>query len=152
MSDAAAAATPTAEPDNRLMYWIIAAVLLVLLVVGLIVYDQAKDNADAQAKATQLEQKFRAAGLPVPAETDQIVNALGTDGGAVCDNPASGFGKALLFDSLTNGGSHVGRRPVIVPRRVLQGEALILQVYCPDKLAAYQDKINQLKTDNTIKP
>ena len=31
------------------------------------------------------------------------------------------------------------------------GEALILQTYCPDKLQDYQDKIDDLKYDNTLK-
>ena len=38
------------------MYWIIIAVLVVLSVIGLIIYDEAKDYADAQAKAATLEQ------------------------------------------------------------------------------------------------
>jgi hypothetical protein len=41
---------------------------------------------------------------------------------------------------------------VIIDPRILKGEALILQIYCPDKLAPYQDKVNALKTDQTIKP
>jgi hypothetical protein len=40
---------------------------------------------------------------------------------------------------------------VIVDRSILLGEALILQTYCPDKLKRYQERIDQLKTDNTIK-
>ena len=31
------------------------------------------------------------------------------------------------------------------------GEALILQTYCPDKLQEFQDKIDDLKTDDTLK-
>jgi hypothetical protein len=53
---------------------------------------------------------------------------------------------------MTNGASFVGRRAVIVDKRILQGEALILQTYCPDELQAYQEKINELKLDDTIKP
>jgi hypothetical protein len=145
--------TPQQAPhSNRTMYIVIAAVLVVLCVVGLILYDTAQDNQDAQAKATQLTQSFEQAGLPVPVDTDQIVATLGTDGGAVCANPANALGKATLADSLTNGASFVGRRAVIIDSRILQGEALILQIYCPDELAAYQEKIDELKTDDTIKP
>jgi hypothetical protein len=32
------------------------------------------------------------------------------------------------------------------------GEALILQTYCPDKLAQYQKRLDDLKYANTIKP
>ena len=31
------------------------------------------------------------------------------------------------------------------------GEVLILQTYCPEKLEDYQDKIDDLKTDDTVK-
>ncbi len=134
----------------RWIYWAIAIVLVVLAVIGLITYNTAKTNDEAKSKAQTLSQKFSAAGLPVP-DQDVIVNSLGTDGGAVCDNPANALGKATLLDSLTNGASFVGRRPVIVDRRTLLGEVLILQTYCPDKLTRYQDKINQLKTADVVK-
>ena len=69
----------------------------------------------------------------------------------VCDNPASALGKAVLNDQLTNGADFVGRRVIIIDERMVQGEAAILQVYCPDKLADYQEKIDDLKTDDTLK-
>ena len=78
--------------------------------------------------------------------------ALGDDGGAVCENPANALGKATLLDQISNGASFVGRRPVIFDRRFVLGEALILQIYCPDKRQAYQKKIDELKYDDTVKP
>ena len=69
----------------------------------------------------------------------------------MCDNPASALGKATLIDTITNGADFVGRRPIIIDRRLLKGEALILQTYCPEKLPDYQNKIDDLKTDNTLK-
>jgi hypothetical protein len=153
MSATAQSAAPPAAPEShRTMYLIIAAVLIVLCVIGLILYDAAQDNQDAQAKADQLVAGFEQAGLPVPADTDQVVAVLGDDGGAVCANPANALGKALLADQITNGASFVGRRPVIFDRRFVVGEALILQIYCPDKLAPYQEKIDEYKYDDTIKP
>jgi len=139
------------ERRNRWMYWAIGAAVVVPAVIGLFAFSAAKTNDDAQAKAQQLEQKLTQAGLPVPASRDQIVNSLGTDGGAVCQNPANALGKATLYDLLSNGASFVGQRPVIVDRNILLGEAAILQVYCPDKAKAYQDTINQLKTRHTVK-
>ena len=87
----------------------------------------------------------------MPQDQSIIINSLGDDGGAVCENPGKGSGKAVLFDTLANGASFVGRRPVIVDRNILKGEALILETYCPDKLPGYQDRIKDLKTDDTIK-
>jgi hypothetical protein len=40
---------------------------------------------------------------------------------------------------------------VIIDRDVLLGEALILETYCPDKLEDYREKIDELKTDDTLK-
>ena len=153
MSAAAEPETPQEAPEShRTMYIIIGAVLVVLCVIGLILYDAAQDNQEAQAKADQLVQAFEQAGLPVPSDTDQIVATLGDDGGAVCANPANALGKAMLADQITNGASFVGRRPVIFDRRFVVGEALILQIYCPDELPDYQERIDELKYDDTIKP
>lgn len=146
-------ATP-AEPrdhSNRLMYWIIGGIAVVLVIVGLITYNAESNNQEAQAKAQQLTKKFTALGLPVPAKTETITRVLGTDGGVVCDNPASALGKAALNDQISNGADFVGRRPVRIDRRILIGEALILATYCPEKLPAYKDKLNDLKTDNVVK-
>jgi hypothetical protein len=141
----------TGESDHRVMYWIIAGVLVVLAIVGLITYSSNKNDAEAKQKAQQLTQAFRQAGLPAPENQTIITRSLGTDGGAVCDNPATALGRATLLDQLVNGASQVGRRPVIVDRQVLQGQALIMQVYCPDKLQEFRDKFDDLKVDDTIK-
>jgi hypothetical protein len=141
----------TDAPDHRVMYWIIGGVLVVLAVVGLITYSSNKTDAEAQQKAQQLTQAFRQAGLPAPENQTIITRSLGNDGGAVCDNPASALGRATLLDQLVNGASQVGRRPVIVDRQVLQGQALIMQIYCPDKLQEFRDKFDDLKVDDVIK-
>jgi hypothetical protein len=147
----AAGSRETTDTGHRTMYWIVGGVVVALCVIGLIAYSAEQNNQEAQQKAQQLTQKFKAAGLPVPADTDTIVNSLGTDGGAVCDNPGKALGKATLLDQLTNGADFVGRRPVIIDRRFLVGELLILQTYCPGKAGDYQDAIKDLKTDNVIK-
>ncbi len=126
-----------AKGDHRTMFWIIFT------------YDGGPENRQSERLAQNLIQKYEAAGLTAP-DQDMIVRALGTDGGAVCANPANALGKARLLDQFTNR-ANVGRRAVIVDRRVLQGEALILETYCPDKLQQYQDAVDDLKTDDTIK-
>jgi hypothetical protein len=144
-------APETGQSDHRVMYWIIGAVLVVLAVVGLITYSSNKSDAQAQQKAQQLTQAFRQAGLTAPVNQDMITRSLGNDGGAVCDNPASALGRAIFFDQLTNGADFVGRRPVVGDRKLIQGQALIMQIYCPDKLQEFRDKFNDLKVDDTIK-
>ena len=134
---------------QRWMYGAIATFVIVLVVIGLITYSGNKRTEEATAKAQQLTQELQSRGLGVPDE-DILVRSFGTDGGNVCENPASALGRATLYDQLTNGASFVGRRAVIIDGRILQGEAAILSVYCPDKLAEYQDKIADLKLDDTI--
>ena len=147
------ATAPAQHSDGmRVVYWVLGAILVVLVVIGLITYSGEKSTAEAQQKAQELTQRFEQAGLPVPQDQDIIVKSLGTDGGAVCENPANALGKAIQNDMLTNGADFVGRRPVIVDRRILVGEALILETYCPDKLPQYRDRIDELKVDDTIEP
>ena len=142
---------PLSTDTNPWMYWVIGGLVLALVVIGIITWSNGQDNRDAQEKAAQLTQKLEQAGLRVPQDQSIIINSLGDDGGAVCENPGKGLGKAVLFDALANGASFVGRRPVIVDRNILKGEALILETYCPDKLPGYKDRIDDLKTDDTIK-
>jgi hypothetical protein len=124
---------------------------VVLVVVGLVTFSEKRSDAQAQQKAQQLTQDFQQAGLPVPRSQDAIVRWLGNDGGAVCANPANALGKATLYDLVANGADYVGRRPVLVDRQILLGEALILKVYCPDRLKPYEDVINGLKVFHTIR-
>jgi hypothetical protein len=136
---------------ERWMYWTVGAVVIALAVLGLINYSGAKRTAEAEQKAQELTQRLEQAGLRAPADQDIFVRSLGTDGGNVCDNPGEALGKAVLYDSLANGAAFVGRRPVIVDRRIVLGEALILETYCPDKLQEYREAIDDLKFDDTIK-
>ena len=39
---------------------------------------------------------------------------------------------------------------MIIDRDLLVGELLILQTYCPEHLEDYRDKIDDLKTDDTV--
>lgn len=143
-----------AQPSSdgmRPIYWLLGVGLLVLVIVGLISYGAKERDEEAQQKAAQLMQAFEQAGLTPPVNQEMIERSLGNDGGAVCANPANALGKAILADSLANGASFVGRRPVIADRRILLGQALILEIYCPEELEDYREKIDQLKTDDTIK-
>ena len=140
------------DDDNmRLWYWIIGAFLIVLAIIGLVTYSGKKDDEAAQQKAAQLTVALKGAGLKVPVNQDILIRSLGSDGGAVCDNPANALGRATLLDQMTNGADFVGRRPVIVDSRILVGGALILQVYCPEELEEFKEKFGDLKTDDVIK-
>ena len=90
--------------------------------------------------------------LMIGRQEDQITAALGNDGGAAsARTPTAALRKATQNALLYNGASLVGMRPVLVDRAIVEGEALILKVYCPDTLQDYQDRIDDLKFDDTVK-
>ena len=142
---------PPSDTGDRVIYWIVGGAVLLLCIIALFTYSAGQQNEQAEQLAGELTQKLEAAGFTAP-DQDILVRTLGDDGGAVCEDPADALRKAAQNDMLTNGADFVGRRPVIVDRRILLGEALILETYCPDALAPYRDRINELKTDDTIKP
>ena len=137
----------------RPLYWIIGGVVVVLCVAGLIAYTGEKETERAEQKAQELTQKLQRAGFRAPAQ-DIIVRTLGDDGGAVCDvadDNDDGLAKAILFDQLTNGASHVGKRPIISDRRVVQGGVLIVETYCPEEIEKIRETIEDLEYDDVIK-
>ena len=128
--------------------WVVVVVLVALVVVGLFSFGYAVNNAQAQQKATELVAALEAEGLRAPANTDTIVRVFGDDGGAICDDPGSSLRKALLDQSLTNGAGFVGTRPIIAERNLIKGEIVVLQVYCPDVLDDFQDRVADYKLDD----
>ncbi|HEU5111201.1 MAG TPA: hypothetical protein VFT95_21885, partial [Micromonosporaceae bacterium] len=70
-----------AKRTRWITYLVLGVIFLLLAMVGLFVFQSAKEGAEAQRKADELETALTEAGLPVPS-TDQIVRTLGDDGGA----------------------------------------------------------------------
>ena len=136
----------------RALYWIIGGVVIVLCVAGLIAYTGQKEDERATQKAQELTQKLEQAGLRAP-DQDILVRTLGDDGGAVCDvaeDNDDGLAKAILYDQLTNGAGHVGKRPIIADRRVVQGSILIVETYCPEEIDKLREAVDDLEFDDVI--
>jgi hypothetical protein len=133
-----------------ILYVVVAIVVVAATVAGLLAYSSAKSTQKAEQKADQLIAALQKAGARTPSR-DQIVRVLGDDGGAVCANPNQALTRATLNAMLTNGAGGPGIRPVIVDRRVLLGELLIIQVYCPDKLPRFQQLVNNLKSAHVVR-
>jgi hypothetical protein len=137
----------------RMIYWLLGAVVVVLCVAGLIAFSNDRENERAQELAQELSQKLASAGAAVP-DQDIIVRLLGDDGGAVCENAEGGFdglNKAIVFDQLVNGAAHVGRRPIIADERVVLGQLVILDTYCPERLEEFRDEFDDLEYDSIIR-
>ncbi|MEU4691524.1 hypothetical protein [Actinoplanes sp. NPDC023714] len=125
----------------------VCAGLLVLLLGGVAIfsYHAKKESQEAVEKAEKLQTALATAGARVPT-TDQIVRTLGDDGGAVCLDPDSALRRGVLYGQLTNGAAGPGIRPVIVDNRVVKGQLLIIEIYCPQYIDRFQQVVDDLKT------
>jgi hypothetical protein len=126
-------------------YALLGAVILAAMVTGLLLYESGQSSDDAEAKADQLITQLEEAGLRAP-DQDVIVEVLGNDGGAVCENPNDALARASLAAQLVNGAAGPGTRPVIADGRVLEGQLAIISVYCPDELEEFQELQDRLET------
>ncbi|MEU3461373.1 hypothetical protein ABZ721_15670 [Streptomyces sp. NPDC006733] len=136
--------------EHRWLYIGAIVLLVVLAVVGIIQYNTVKTGREASEKANQLADAAVEAGYPRP-DTGTIERTLGTDGGNVCNDPASALKSALWKINVSNGAAFVGQRPVIGDGRALRAAATIIRIYCPDKLDKIKDRIDDLKTDTTVR-
>ncbi|MER6971725.1 hypothetical protein ABT304_11745 [Nocardioides sp. NPDC000445] len=144
--------TPTETQSKRERSWIYITALVVLgilLVVGLIAFNSARETRNAEEKADELIAALEDAGAQAP-DKDQIVRVLGDDGGATCEDPNDALNRAILLSQLSNGASGPGARPVVVDSRVFQGQKLIIEIYCPDELDDFNEFVDDLETDDVV--
>jgi hypothetical protein len=139
------------QPTNerRTLYIVMAVIVAALAVGGLIAYRSAKSTQEAEQKADQLITELQNQGARTPSK-DQIVRVLGDDGGAVCAHPDDALNHAIYYGMLTNGAAGPGIRPVIADNKAVQGQLLIMKVYCPDELAGVQEWLNDLKFADVV--
>lgn len=136
--------------SRRWIYIGAVVVLVGMLVAGLVSWSNIKATNEATNKANQLKNALAAANLPVPT-TDQIIRVLGTDGGAVCADPATALRNGIDRVGLTNGAAGPGQRPTIGAARVVDAERIVLQTYCPGKVDDFNDQVRHLKFDDVVR-
>jgi len=140
--------TPEESQSPRERTWIyivVGAIIIVLVVLGLVLFDSAKETKEAEAKADQYIAALETVGVPAPPR-DEVVRVLGSDGGATCDDPNDALSRATLKSVMSNGAAGPGMRPVIFDRRYLAGQLLILKIYCPEELPSMQSFVDKLKS------
>src|SRR4051794_26342783 len=136
----------TQTPRERSWLYVTSLIVLVgLAVIAIFTFGAARQTQKAQDKADQLISALDKAGARTPSR-DQIVRVLGNDGGATCDNPNKALSRATLLSQLTNGGTGPGTRPIVADSHVFEGQLLIMQVYCPNELEAFEKYGDDLKT------
>jgi len=140
--------TPEESQSPRERTWIyivVGAISIVLVVLGLVLFDSAKETKEVEAKADQYIAALETVGVPAPPR-DEVVRVLGSDGGATCDDPNDALSRATLKSVMSNGAAGPGMRPVIFDRRYLAGQLLILKIYCPEELPSMQSFVDKLKS------
>lgn len=141
--------TENQSPRERSWIYVTACVLLgIAAVVAVLLFEDVRESNRAQDRADELIAAFEDAGVARAPDRDRIVRVLGDDGGAVCEDPNGALRRATLFSMLTNGAAGPGTRPVIADARVVQGQMLIMEVYCPDELEDFREFVDDLKTDD----
>ncbi|MER5960947.1 hypothetical protein [Streptomyces sp. NPDC002057] len=136
--------------EHKVVYWGSILILIALAVTGLIRYESVTRNSETLSKATRLQEELVRAGYPSP-DTDTVERLLGTDGGQVCEEPGNALKTALWKIQQSNGAAGPGQRPVISDTRAVEAERIVLQVYCPDQLPEFEDELEDLKTDGTVR-
>ncbi|MFF9145639.1 hypothetical protein ACF1BN_12370 [Streptomyces sp. NPDC014861] len=137
--------------EHKWIYWGAIVILVGLLITGLVRYSGFKRTTEATDKADRLSEELVRAGYPAP-DRETAVRLLGTDGGQVCEDPGNALKKALYrLQQLSNGATGPGSRPVIADSKAVDAERIVLQVYCPDQVAAFDEAVGDLKTDDTVR-
>jgi hypothetical protein len=139
----------TKTHGHRILYFILAAVFVALTVIASIAYYRNRVDQQAQDKAGELQSRFAAARLPLPMDRGDIARMFRTDGGAVCANPDSALQKARWQQDMSNGADGPGQRPIISDRDIALADLLIIDTYCPGKLARFKSIVDDLKLDDT---
>ena len=78
------------------------------------------------------------------------MRVLGDDGGATCTDPNEALNRAVLLSQLANGSGGPGTRPVIADSRVIRGQLLIIEIYCPEELDDFKQFVEDLETDDVM--
>ena len=138
------------DGERRTIYIVAIVVVVILLVVALFAFRAREASEQADQKANQLITALAAAGAPTP-HKDMVVRVLGDDGGATCKDPSGALSRATLLGQLMNGAGGPGMRPVIADNRVVKGQLLIIQIYCPDELPSFQEFVEGLNLDNVVR-
>ncbi|EME24124.1 hypothetical protein [Rhodococcus triatomae] len=137
------------RPENThlILYLAAFALFVGLAVWGLVAYQHNEDDDLAREKAIELAMMFSASGFASP-DIDATARVLGTDGGAACVDDGSALRENLLHQQMVNGAAGPGQRPILVARNLLEGERLVLTVYCPDRLPEFDAWVDGLKLED----
>jgi hypothetical protein len=134
------------EKSHKWIYITIVSVIVALMVAGVAVYRQEEQSKEAKAKAHEFVTKLEAAGLPAPSE-ESAARLFGRDGGAFIGKPDENLLQAEY--AWWHGTAGTATRPVILDPEFVEAASIFVSVYAPEKMAAFQDWVDGLKTGDT---
>jgi hypothetical protein len=134
---------------ERTIYWIVAGIFGVLLIVMLAAWNYDRQNDEANAKAAELIAAYEEAGLRAP-DQDEIARVLGDDGGQVCETADSELVQGYWKLRLMVGGEFYVRA-VRLDGRIRQGLSLVVDVYCPEKRPDIEDFFEEWEFDDVVR-
>ena len=133
------------QRERTIIYIVTVVVLVVLGVIAVVAFLSARQEVKAQDKAEQFIASLEENGIDTDLTAEQVARVLGDDGGGVCADPNSALSRSILFERLTNGAAGPGQRPILAESRLLQGQLLIIETYCPDELEEFQQFVDDLQ-------
>ena len=134
------------EKSHTWVYIVIVVVILAAMVTGAALYHDQKVTREARAKAKEFVTKLHAAGLPAPTEAEAI-RLYGVDGGPFAGSPDADLEQAEY--GWWHGTAGAASRPFILDADYVGAARIFVEVYAPDKLAAFDEYVAGLNTDDS---
>ena len=133
--------------ERNWIYWVALGLLIVLGLIALLTFSGARESRQASEKADEFTAALEDAGLSAPPK-EQITRVLGDDGGALCDDPGDALRRSIVNAQLVTGASGPGMRPILADvKRLLQGQLIAIEVYCPEEIDDFRDYVEDLKSE-----
>jgi hypothetical protein len=133
--------------ERSWIYWVALGLLIVFGLIALLTFSGARETRQASEKADELIAALEDAGLTAPTK-EQITRVLGDDGGALCADPGAALSQSILNAQLANGATGPGMRPILADvERLLQGQLIAIEVYCPDEIEEFREYVEDLKSE-----
>ena len=140
-----------AQGRKRWITYTAAAVLLLLLGAVMMIqfagHQDRQDEREAEQKAATLHAALADIGITSFSE-ETIARVLGSDGGGFCTDPAALVDATANLGS-ANGAAGPGLRPSVLDERRLEGDRLVIEIYCPDQLDEFDAYVDSLNLDTT---
>ena len=139
------------QRTRRITFLVLAVIFTILMAVGARRVPQRPATRRARApRPTSWRPAFHAAGLPDARPRPDHPDARQRRRGGLRRAGRPRSSGPSCNGLLVNGAGGPGQRPVLADRKALQGEALIIQTYCPEELPAFTEYVANLDLSDGV--